>query len=578
MNIKKYLKSKVAYCIPLSALLFTLSTSSCSDMLDTSSDMVEFAEDHTLNTPEDSLYSVMGVIRKMQNIADRTIILGDVRSDLVITTNDASIALKQVANFNVNADVNNKYNNIADYYAIINNCNYFIANADTALSKLGKKIFEKEFAAMKTYRAWTYLQLAKVYGKVPLILKPILTENQAQEALKGQFMDVKQICDYFIDDIKPYVDTNLPQYGVINNTNSKYFFVPVRVLLGEMCLWSGRYQEASEYFYNYITKKNNEINTYTSRIQWRVTNLDFTTASSSNGLSFNPGSTEVISYIPMEATEFTGVKSMLKDVYCSTENNYYHYEAGPSKVLFNLSASQDYTLLDVTSETQKDTVKAPKGIFERSYYDGDLRLRAYYSQRTVNQNETSKYSTDYQTISKFYDTGVSLYRRQYIYLMFAEALCRAGYPETAFCILKYGLRQQNVERYISLQEQERAGALITFNNDVFTEANTLGIHARGCGDVECDTTYCLPMPPTELASYQDTIAYQIPLLEDMIINEMALETAFEGTRYYDLMRVAIRRNDPSYLARPVSKRNGVDDTALYNLLMDQNNWYLPVKK
>lgn len=35
-----------------------------------------------------------------------------------------------------------------------------------------------------------------------------------------------------------------------------------------------------------------------------------------------------------------------------------------------------------------------------------------------------------------------------------------------------------------------------------------------------------------------------------------------------------RRNDPAYLAEPVSKRNGTQNAAIYNLLMDKENWYL----
>lgn len=56
---------------------------------------------------------------------------------------------------------------------------------------------------------------------------------------------------------------------------------------------------------------------------------------------------------------------------------------------------------------------------------------------------------------------------------------------------------------------------------------------------------------------------------------MALEMAFEGYRFYDLMRVAKRRDDMSYLALPVAMRNGTRDEGMYNLLMDENNWYLP---
>ena len=37
-------------------------------------------------------------------------------------------------------------------------------------------------------------------------------------------------------------------------------------------------------------------------------------------------------------------------------------------------------------------------------------------------------------------------------------------------------------------------------------------------------------------------------VENMIINEDALELAYEGERWPDLLRVAIRRNDPAFIA------------------------------
>lgn len=584
MNINKILKKVAVLALPLTLGVGTGTFTSCADMLDTKSEMVEFTEDNQLNTPQDTLYSVMGIIRSMQTIADRTVLLGELRGDLMVTTDKASTSLKNLAAFNLEEE--NDYNRIADYYAVINNCNYFIANADTSLMKLQEHIFKKEYAAVKTFRAWTYLQLAKIYGEVPLVLDPVLTENQAQAEKNKKYSGIQEICNYFIDDIKPFVDTDLPMYGEMGGFNSTKFFIPVRVLLGEMCLWANRYQEAAEYFHEYLTFKNREQTTGKSYSRWQVgSDLNFSTAGWSSSYTTaisNSRSVENITIIPLETSEFYGKKGMLENVYNSTEYNYYYFQAKPSQGMFDLSAAQDYCYLNKITEINMDTIYVPKTDLRRPFYAGDLRLASVYSFNTYNRDETSNYNGEHQTISKFSETFIPLYRIQQVYLMFAEALNRAGYPETAFCILKYGLYDMQIKRDlknggISQQERERAGNLIKFTDDVFKDINTQGIHARGCGDVTCDSTYCLPMPETALASYNDTVQYQIPLLEDMIVTEMALESAFEGKRYYDLMRIALRRNDASYLATPIARRNGTEDAALKALLMDKKNWYLPIK-
>lgn len=556
-----------------------MAVTSCSDMLDTKSDMVEFEEDNHLNTPQDTLYSVMGIIREMQVIADRTVLLGEVRADLLTPMPQATTDIKEMAALDFTGD--NQYNQVSDYYAVINNCNYFIAHADTALQRLGKKIFEKEFAAVKTYRAWTYLQLAKVYGQVPLVTEPVMTEKEADAAMAMPRSGIQEICNYFISDLQPYVDTELPQYGEINSLSSTRFFIPVRVLLGEMCLWAGRYQDAAQYLAQYLTKRESPVTTETNAASWYVSNLEFASGSvlSSGFISgiTDDGSSENISYIPMETSELYGVKSALSDVYESTINNDYYFQVAPSEAMLDLSASQDYIIEQKNTETDIDTIRVPKTGLRRATMRGDLRLDASYSEREVNRSETDHFSPELQTIAKLPDNFVSLYRVQRVYLLFAEALCRAGYPSAAFCILKYGLRQQMIERHVTPQEREAAAGLLNFPDETFTENNTLGIHARGCGDVQCDTLYALPMPTAPLASYNDTVQYQIPLVEDMIVREMALETAFEGNRFYDLMRVALRRSDPAYLAEPVAGRDGERDGSLYSRLMDTANWYLPLK-
>lgn len=85
---------------------------------------------------------------------------------------------------------------------------------------------------------------------------------------------------------------------------------------------------------------------------------------------------------------------------------------------------------------------------------------------------------------------------------------------------------------------------------------------------------------------------EIDAVETLIADQCALETGFEGYRYYDLMRIARHKNNDvnfpanngtSWFAWSIARRNsknayydnvGDYDMGLYNLLMTMDNWYL----
>ena len=551
--------------------LFTLLPlfASCEDMLKPESDLVEYEEDHTLNHATDSVYSVMGIINKMQIIADRVVLLGEVRGDLVAPTAAANNDLKRLSAFDFNGS--NRYNQISDYYAVINNCNYYLAHVDTAMQRRGRNLFMREYAAVKSYRAWTYLQLAQAYGEVPLILTPLMTEKEAREAMNQPRVGIKAICDTFIDDLTPYVGVNLPEFGPVNGMSSDYFFIPMRALLGDLCLWAGRYQEAARWYHDYLTDRYEPVKMNLQRTSWPnssqlVTPNDRYTTSS-----------EVITYIPMESRVFDGVISNLPNLFNSTTENNFFYELTASSAMSKISADQIYCLEnDIPGATTKDTVYVARTGFNRSEYVGDLRFASNFTLRSSGtQNDYSEYNSYTQNVSKITSSRVPLYRGTMIYLRYAEALNRAGYPQTAFAILKYGICDEVLQNRVDPIEVKEAGELVTFDANVFRLEEVLGIHSLGSGDSHANAYYELPQPENALATRQDTVNYQIPLVENLIVDEMALEGAFEGYRFNDLMRVALRRGDPSYLATPIARRNGESDSGLYQLLMDPKNWYLP---
>lgn len=552
-------------------VLGVLLLSSCSDILDTSSELVEFQEDNTLDHPTDSVYSVMGIVNRMQLIADRSVLLGEIRSDLVTPTEAASADLKRLAAFDFAEP--NKYCQVSDYYAVINNCNYYLANVDTTLQRRGRTLFRYEYAAVKAFRAWTYLELVKNYGQVPLVTEPVMTEREAEEALTKRVATIKEVCDYFIADLTPYALVELPQYGEINSYTSTEFFIPMRALLGDLCLWAGRYQEAARWYHDYLNDKERFITLNSSnRVRWTsVTDFQRPTD------AYSTQGNEVISRIPMEQRVFDGIVSDLLNVFSSTRENNYFFQVTPSAGMRQLSADQVYCM-EYKTETTTDTVYVPRSGFTDNILVGDLRLSSNYKKTSQGgQDEYSEYSTLRQTIGKHTANSITTYRRTMVYLRYAEALNRSGLPQSAFAVLKYGLCAENNRTHIDSLELVAAGDLITFDETAFTRETVIGIHSIGSGDSECNAYYDMPQPSMPLASRQDTIAYQIPLVEDRIVTEMALEGAFEGYRFYDLMRIALRRGDPSYLADPVSRRNGTSDPAVRALLMDTSNWYLPLK-
>ena len=549
-TIKKFMIAALALpCLGMGAGLFT----SCSDV---ESSLVEYVEDYELDDPNDTVYSVIGIVGKLQTLADRFILLGELRSDNVVPTENATTDIYNLATFNAGTD--NQYNKPSDYYAIIQNCNYYLAHVNDSLSKRGDKVFEREIAAVHAFRAWTYLQLAINYGKVPFVVDPILKEKDADPNLYDWY-DVEQISRYFIDDLKPYIDTTRPLFGL-----DQSYFIRIRLLLADLNLWAGNYEEAAQLYFDFLNDRgrSNYISFSTSRGQW--TDYRF------QNVMLSHNSTSITS-IRMESTEFDGLVSHLEDVFSSTANNSYYYQVTPSQALSQLSQSQHYVLTYTDPVSlMLDTVSPPDTLaYEISTYRGDLRLASHYD---VSSNNTSNdtYNKIRQTISvnSFGGSSITIYTNSQVYLRYAEALNLAGYPESAFAVLKYGLCFDNNIKYLSEEERARAAHLIDFNQYNFPASSVIGIHGRGCGNVEADTTYIIP----ELPSRSDSIEY----VEKLIVDEQALETMFEGMRFGDLVRYALRHNDTEWFANKVASRSGKLDEPLYARLLDRKNWYLPL--
>ena len=603
----------------IAAALMALATfTSCEDFFDQESDHVIYVENDAMNNWSDTVYNVTGILSKLQVVADRTILLGELRGDLVSLTSTADADLREIASFNVSDD--NVYNEPGDYYAIINNCNYFIAKADTALrSNRDEYIFLKEYAAVKAIRAWTYLQLALNYGSVPFVVEPILTKEQSE--LDYPRYDLAAICEYFINDLNDLpasFDVNqYPDYGdKLRSNNSRFFFFPINIMRAELNLWLGstkgkgagksNFEQAVYYYCKYISERNGDNSAYPNgadlymwapgSTSW-LSHLGINSITSQFSDETYNNRSELITMIAGDSIRAEGNYSELRNLFNSTDDNNYKVSIVPSARIIELSESQPNCCL---SSNGKSVIYAPSGLADHE--SGDLRLSMFWRE-SYTFDRTTGDRIETQQIRKYSTRNVHIYRRQMLYLHLAEALNNAGQPRVAFKILQRGLSQKIFEDevYPLCNESDSTwiDTYLKFPDSRFevleaeditgtgrlANRNMVGIHSRGCGWTPMNEYYKLVADTVETdpAKYEQVKLEQQAQVERLLLDEAALETAFEGVRFYDLMRFAMRQDNPGeFMKEHVYARRGKANAAtvqgeIQKDLGNMQNWYLTWK-
>lgn len=521
---------------------------SCNDMLVVDSQRLLTDQDFK-NSPNDPLHSTFGVLSQMQKLADSYVLLGELRGDLVNTTELSDMNLNEINNFAITPA--NKYVNIKDYYAVINNCNYILQNLDSAVIVKGVKLQLGQMAAIKSIRAWTYMQIVLNFKTAKYYTNPILTVEDSKKSYPE--LDIDALADVLIADLLPLQDVDFQHIGSIGNYNTDYSYFPIRFLLGDLYLWKGEYENAATAYHDLMFaywSKISKVNTSA----WTVTNNTISnTISSYNWInSFAPSSSEAISIIacPTQYGQRFDLDSL----------NYQH-KIIPSTIAINNWKNQTYFLN------------------EASNAQGDLRLYGSIGwKNSISSNSTNSTTTDLTTnpyiIYKYYvyNQFVVVYRNSLLYLRYAEAVNRLHKPNLAFAVLKYGLNGTNMSNPIIIpaNEKEASATYMNFTDARFTD--NVGIRMRGLGACDKDTTY---YTFHSQSSMSDSVLY----VEDLIQKELALETAFEGNRFHDLMRITLRRmkngeGDASYLANPIAAKHVGNEAAIRELLMKPENWYI----
>ena len=458
--------------VSLLAFFSLFATTSCDDMLMTNNDSM--VVDPGLDNKTDSVFYALGIAQAIQQVADQYFFIGEMRGELVTTTQYTDNNLRQLADYS--ATTTNKYDSAYVYYKIINNCNYYLANRDTSLYIGSTNVSINEYAAVEAWRAWAYLQLARTYGGneqgIPFYTEPLTAisqideENFPKKTLTEIVAELAPSLEKFsgmeVPNLgNPSYNIGSTNWGSSKNINMKLIFVPVDIILGEMYLEDGQWLKAAQHYAKYLC--DNKIPAqewYCTNRYWgnaMINNFPENYSSDFNILTSNyfgvynnstsPG--DVLSYIPMAVSSQRGKTT---DIPLAFGYDYYSTDRSNNCPLveeIQIAPSEEYHALVETcdfyyypkaqgSQTNPDTVAVWKYGDGRAAYGEMLRnSQASSSAGILNRAETD--STKIYIAKAHQNANVYLFRETTIYLHLAEALNRLGHPDAAFAILRNGI-------------------------------------------------------------------------------------------------------------------------------------------
>jgi starch-binding outer membrane protein, SusD/RagB family len=492
--------------------------------------MLELPNDSLL--PEDKAYldefsarsAVMGVYATLQDVAPQLVILGELQGDLMTVTEYADNDLRQLNDHS--ADANNPYVDPSAFFRVIVNCNEVINKLHIAKEN-DENISDLEYATfiaeLKLIRAWIYFKMVQIYGKVPYFEEP-LSNYDLSHALEPK-LDSLQTEDYVLDTIMAQL-IEIDTFDMNLLEESPFYAIRVKrytnwALQGDIYLWRSNYAYAKRAYDKVINIMTEEGWMGTERlpyiVSWNYQDVNWKTIFQFN-FSSDAFETEAIMVIPF---------SKLYNQQHNLQRLFYYGEGGdylvrPTDYIINLYQSQHVIRYEPQPEEQRGKpgdLNRGKGVTYDSI-DGKPVITKYSLYREPFDN----------------DAGIFAFRTADYHLKTCEVYARS----------------------------RRGADAIAHMNEGILYASAWGTGTR----IRANLTGMTVNDPRIIED-----------VEDLIMEERAMELAYEGQRWFDLMRIARHRNDPAYLAEKVAAKfsNEEKRTVVQSRLMDMNNWYLPLK-
>ena len=532
--------------------------------------------------------AVNGLYGKFLNMADEYILLNELRADMLQYTQNADEYIRQLSTHSVSPD--NPYASPRPFYSLILDCNDILKNFDImkAGNKMNEQEYEQRYSDVGSLRSFLYLQLGIHYGSVPYVTSALETVDEIKDINKFPKIAFDALLDSLITftEALPYKD-QYPSGTSMNISVDGYttakFFVNKKCLLGDLNLWKGNYVKAATWYRQVM-----EIATagtagaryyMQNKLGWNGSNEDhyitYSRANDATTLVYEPQWRHMFQRGQDNGFDYEWIWVLPFDSRFKPENpliNLFSPIGGSYLVKPSVQAIDYY-------KSQKQRV--PAGQTGYIPYDA----RGIFTYRDIGgQPVVMKYLYNYinyatnTAVNPFQKNGKwFLFRQTHLHLHFAEAANRAGQPKLAYSFFNSGFAG-------TYPPPAGVTDVTLYHNtlDLPYPFNFDGRNSGGTGVPYYRADWYRNIGIRARANIQNFVLAGVDStleIENGLIQEAALENGFEGTRWPDIVRVALRRNDPAFLADKIYdklRKDGVGDAAAVRAkLMNKENWYLP---